>query len=46
VAAMRQAYDVLLMSRTRSPTGRLQHNHDGCNGRLAIPIDAVWQPLR
>jgi hypothetical protein len=35
VAAIRQAYDTRLMPRTRSPTGRLQHNPSRSNGCLA-----------
>jgi hypothetical protein len=36
LAAIRQAYDALLMPRTRCcPTGRLQHTCDRYHGRLA-----------
>ena len=38
VAAIRQAYDVRLIPRTRSPTGRLQHNPDRSYGGLAQPV--------
>jgi hypothetical protein len=37
VAAIRQASDPTLMPRTRSPTGRLQHNPDRTNGGLGEP---------
>ena len=38
LAAIRQANDAGLMARTRSPTGRLEHNPDRSDGRLASPI--------
>ena len=42
VAAIRQAYDSRLMPRTRSPTGRLQHDPDRLYGGL---ISLVNQAL-
>jgi hypothetical protein len=37
LAAIRQASEAGLIARTRSPTGRLQHNPDTSYGGLAEP---------